>query len=372
MIREYPDISFVDTDTESIVNNLIQAYEFMTGRTLYPADPARIFILWVADIIVQQRVLIDTAAKQNVPRYAKGEYLDSLAELFFDVSRLQPGKARTTLRFYISTELPFDQLVPKGTRVTVDGEIIFETIEDLYIKSGSLYGDVIAECQTPGTIGNGFVPGQITEIIDVFPYYSSVENITESNGGSEREDDNEFYERMRSSMKSYSTAGPKGSYEYWAKTVSSAIADVKASSPKPGEVDVRILLENGELPSGEMIEAIEKALSDDKLRPLTDKVTVAAPDTVDFDIDVKFYIPRPSANSTAVIADDVEKAVDNYIKWQTEKMGRDINPSFLIAEIMKTGVKRVEVIKPAFKAVPDNAVAVLKNRNVVNGGVEDE
>lgn len=80
--RTYPDISYVETDTETIVNALIQGYEKIAGRTLYPADPARLFILWVADIIVQERVNIDFSAKQNIPRYAEGEYLDSLAELF--------------------------------------------------------------------------------------------------------------------------------------------------------------------------------------------------------------------------------------------------------------------------------------------------
>ena len=75
--RTYPDISYVETDTETIVNTLIQGYEKIAGRTLYPADPARLFILWVADIIVQERVNIDFSAKQNIPRYAEGEYLDS-------------------------------------------------------------------------------------------------------------------------------------------------------------------------------------------------------------------------------------------------------------------------------------------------------
>ena len=93
--RTYPDISYVETDTETIVNALIQGYEKIAGRTLYPADQARLFILWVADIIVQERVNIDFSAKQNIPRYAEGEYLDSLAELFKGAERLEPEKART-------------------------------------------------------------------------------------------------------------------------------------------------------------------------------------------------------------------------------------------------------------------------------------
>ena len=89
--RTYPDISYVETDTETIVNALIQGYEKIAGRTLYPADPARLFILWVADIIVQERVNIDFSAKQNIPRYAEGEYLDSLAELFKGAERPTQG-----------------------------------------------------------------------------------------------------------------------------------------------------------------------------------------------------------------------------------------------------------------------------------------
>ena len=55
------------------------------------------------DIIIQERILIDESAKQNVPRYAQGVYLDSLAEIFKDAYRLQPQAAATTFRFYLST-----------------------------------------------------------------------------------------------------------------------------------------------------------------------------------------------------------------------------------------------------------------------------
>ena len=129
--RSYPDISFVETDTEAIVNALIQSYEKFTGRTLYPADPARLFILWVADIIVQERVNIDFSAKQNVPRYAEGEYLDSLAELFKDTYRLEPEKAKTTLRYTLSIKLDTATVIPAGTRATPDGDVVFATLQDL-------------------------------------------------------------------------------------------------------------------------------------------------------------------------------------------------------------------------------------------------
>ena len=53
-----PEVEFVDTDTEALVNKLIAGYESITKRKLYPADPVRAFILWLADVIIQERVLI--------------------------------------------------------------------------------------------------------------------------------------------------------------------------------------------------------------------------------------------------------------------------------------------------------------------------
>lgn len=371
-VREYPDIHFVDTDTNTVVNALIQSYEAFTGRTLYPADPARLFILWVADIIIQERVNIDFSARQNVPRYAEGEYLDSLAELFKDAYRLEPEKAKTTLRFTLSIPLEVATIVPAGTRVTVDGEIIFQTTQALTIPAGDLFGDVEAECQTAGEIGNGFVPGQITQLIDIFPYFGSVENVSESDGGADEESDAAFYERMRESVETFSTAGPLGAYEYYAKSASALIVDVKATSPEPGEVDVRVLLSGGQLPGEEILKEVLDILNADKVRPLTDHVTVAAPETVPYDIDFTYWTQEGGAVSDDKVAENIGAAVRTFKEWQGAKMGRDVNPSYLISLLMQAGAKRVKVRSPVDTVVPDNAVAVIGETAVVNGGAENE
>lgn len=371
-VREYPDIHFVDTDTNTVVNALIQSYEAFTGRTLYPADPARLFILWVADIIIQERVNVDFSARQNVPRYAEGEYLDSLAELFKDAYRLEPEKAKTTLRFTISIPLEVATIIPAGTRVTVDGEIIFQTTQALTIPAGDLFGDVEAECQTAGEIGNGFVPGQITQLIDIFPYFGSVENVSESDGGADEESDAAFYERMRESVETFSTAGPLGAYEYYAKSASALIVDVKATSPEPGEVDVRVLLSGGQLPGEEILKEVLDILNADKVRPLTDHVTVAAPETVPYDIDFTYWTQEGGAVSDEKVAENIAAAVRTFKEWQGAKMGRDVNPSYLISLLMQAGAKRVKVRSPVDTVVPDNAVAVIGETAVVNGGAENE
>ena len=373
-VRGYPNISFVDTDTETLVNALIRSYERFTGRTLYPADPTRLFLLWIADIIIQERVNIDFSAKQNLPRYAEGEYLDSLAEIFKDTYRLEPEAARTTIRFTLSMKLDAATIIPAGTRVTAGEEIIFSTLDVLTIPAGELTGDIAAECLTVGEIGNGFVPGQISKLVDIFPYFERVENITESAGGADRESDAAFYERMRESMETFSTAGPLGAYEYYAKTASAAIADAKAIGPEeePGVVDIRILMQGGELPTQEDLNRVLETLTAERVRPLTDLVRVGAPEIVPFDIDLTYYIPKPNASGAAKISQDVESAVEKYKRWQMERMGRDINPSHLISLVMAAGAKRVDVRSPVFTVVEESAVAQVKKIAVLNGGIENE
>lgn len=384
MNREYPDIEFVETDVEVIESNMIALYEEMVNKELrkqgkrenykvYPGSPERLFIAWCAAIIIQQRVLINETAKKNVPRYAKGEYLDSLAELFKDIERLPATPAVATFRFYISAAQNQSVIIPKGTRITFDGEITFETADVLEIRAGETYGEVTGKCQTAGLVGNELAPGQVKEIVDVYDYFRKAENVTKTEGGAEKEDDESYYERMRESMESFSTAGPINGYIYHTKSVSTAIADVAATSPEAGEVDIRILLQGGEQPTQAFLEEVEAALNASDVRPLTDIVTVSMPEEDPFEIDLTYYINRNTQASTNIIDRDARAAVEDYIKWQTGKMGRDINPSYLTQLIMAAGVKRVEVRKPTFQVVEETHVAriVRETMTVLNGGIED-
>ena len=108
------------------------------------------------------------------------------------------------------------------------------------------------------------------------------------------------------------------------------------------------------------------------MRPLTDHVTVKAPETVAYNIDVTYYTQEGGAISDDVISENVNEAVGAFKKWQAEKMGRDVNPSYLIQLLMQAGVKRVEVRAPAFATVKDNQVAKIGTTTVTNGGAESE
>lgn len=372
--KEY---QFISTDTNALVSQLISAYEKIVGLTVHPASPERLFIQWIADVIIQERVMNNYTGNQNIPSRAEGSDLDALGELFYDKSRPAAQAAICTVRFHISEAQASAILVPKGTRVTdKNNTLVWETTADAYVAIGDTYVDVMVQCQTVGTIGNGYAPGQINTLVDVFNYYDHCENTTTSDDGANTDD--EYYELMRASEDAYSTAGAKGGYLYFAKQVSTEIADVVGNSPSPGQVNLYVLMSNGSIAGEEIKNAVLAACNDEYVRPMTDLVVVDDPETVPYDITFTYYIPRNTSLSAAEIEVGVNDTVAEYISWQSAKLGRDINPSYLGSLLMKTGSKRIEMSTPAYASLRDGSdntvpqVAQVGAVTITNGGYEDD
>ncbi|GIO33133.1 hypothetical protein J2TS6_42740 [Paenibacillus albilobatus] len=370
---DLPDIQFVEEDVEKVLTEIVTLYQTITKRTLFRADPEMIFLKVFAQYIVQHRVLINRVAKGELLRYASGIMLDYLGGT--DTPRLEATSARTTVRFTLSVPLVSAQLVPKGTRITQengDGSIFFETNEAAIIPPGDLTADILCVCMTPGDIGNGLLPGQLNVLVDPLPFVQSVANVTTSAGGTDREEDDHYRERIRLAPESYSTAGPEDSYIYWAKRASAAIIDVEAESPSPMEVKIVPLLEGGTIPGQEVLDAVAEAVNSRKRRPLTDRVTVSAPETVPYDINLTYYIDISRAAESATIQDAVKAAVDSYRVWQKSKLGRAINQSELIARVMQAGAQRVNVVSPVYTEVAKLQVAQDETVSVTFGGLVDD
>ncbi|UPK45902.1 baseplate J/gp47 family protein [Paenibacillus pabuli] len=324
-------------------------------------------------MILLQRVLIDQTAKSQLLRYAKGYMLDYLGD-FTNTPRLAASYATTRLYFTLSTELASAQVIPAGTRVSPDGaegEIYFATNTTIVIPPGQLTGFVAARCLTAGEIGNDFDLDTIDTLIDPIPFVEFVGNTTISAGGADEEEDEPYKERIRLSNDSYSTAGPVDGYIYWAKTASAAIVDVAAISPAPTEVTIIPLLENGELPTQEILDLVAAALSPRNRRPLTDKVTVQRPDIVDYEINVTYFVHEDNIANLASIQAAVNQAVADYAVWQKSKLGRDINPSELVKRMLQAGADRVDqpTMLPEYKILTDLQVAREAEPVVIFGGL---
>ena len=379
MSNRNPEYQFIPTDTETIVAILVAMYETMTGTSVRPASPEMQFVRWVSNIIIQERVLNNYTGNQNIPSRAEGENLDALAELTYLHDRPESKAATCKMRFSISEAQDTAILIPAGTRITdADGTLTWETIEDVYVPIGDTGVEVLARCQTVGLVGNGYAAGQINALVDVYDYYSECANITASEGGADRATDDEYYELIRASMDAYSCAGARGGYIYWAKQVSTEIADVVANSPTPGVVKIYVLMEDGTLAGEQMKSDVLAACNADEKRPLTDQVFVEDAEVVLYDINFTYYLQTGRTKSAAEIAAAVNAAVEQYKAWQCARLGRDINPDELREYLYHTGIKRIELTSPAFTVLRDGKdktvpqVAAVGTVTITNGGYEDE
>ena len=366
-------VNFLETDAETIRSQIITGFEKASGDTLAAGDPRRLFLLSIADVIIQQRTAINLAAQQNLLSYAQGGYLDALGQLLA-VERMAESKAVTTIEFTLSQALGSVYTIPAGTQVT-NGVVTFETDEDLLIPIGQTKGEVSASCTVAGPVGNDYLAGQINTIVTPMTFVSGAQNTTITTGGADAESDPDFADRIRLAPNSFSVAGPEKAYVYHAKSVSPAIIDVKVDSPTPGEVDVYVLLTDGTLPTEDTLEQIEAHLSDEDIRPLTDYVVVKAPTASNYEIELHYWISQEDSSKAAQIQADVEAAVEQYRLWQQTKIGRDITPGKLLQLVFAAGASRVDnsKLKPAtWKKLEAMQVAQCTKVSVVYEGYKDE
>lgn len=369
-LKNLPDLSFAESNPAAIENEILSAYEAAAGRSLAKGDPVRLFLLAIAAVIVQQRVLIDYAAKQNLLAYAAGDNLEHIGVLV-GAERLPATAARATLRITLAKAREKSTLIPAGVRVTAGDNVLFMTAEAASVPAGETEIEVAGVCVEKGAAGNGYAAGEIHKIVDPQPFVAAIANVTATEGGSDAEIDEAYRERIRKAPESFSCAGPVGAYEYHARQASALIEDVSVASPSPGCVEVRPLLAGGVLPGEEILNAVDAALQDSRVRPLTDKVCVRVPEAVAYDIDLTYWIDRADVTNAAAIQAAAEQAVEAYALWQKAKLGRDINPSELIYRLREAGVKRAEVRAPSFTAVTTAQVATAGEITVAFGGLED-
>ena len=365
------DISFAEKDPDVITQEVLNLYTSLTGRELARSDPVRLFLDAVILIIIQQRNLIDYAAKQNLLAYAEGDYLEHIGAML-GVSRLEAKPAKCTLTFTAESTSGNDRVIPAGAR-TARRNDVFLTDTDCVIPAEELTGEVNATAQTPGASLNGLLPGEINSLLDALPFRVRVSNSSITTGGSDIEGDENLRERIQIAPESFSSAGPKNAYTYWALTANPDIADVAVIGPPviaPGHVDLYPLMKNGELPSSEVLEQVYEVCNREDIRPDTDYLTVKSPVVVNYNLDVKFWVDERKASSAVLLAAQVEAAAKAWVLWQKSALGRDINPSELVHRMVDAGAKRVEVITPEFRVLEDWEVGIAENVTISYAGLE--
>lgn len=362
-------IQFLETDALGIYNTTLEEFTDWIGEALYPGDERRIFAETVAMILMNVYSKIDDAAKQRLLRYARGEVLDAIGERLH-VERLPPEAAADTFRFSVEEARQQNIVIPQGTRMTQDGEIYFATDNVAIIEAGQLYIDVQGTCMTAGEAYNNIDSGGITTLVDKIPYVS-VTNLNGTAGGDDGEPyteggDARYRERIHLAPASFSVAGPNEAYKYYTLSANSQIVDAYIDVPSACVVNIYPILAGGEIPSEDILSEVEEVLSADDIRPLTDQVTAVAPSQVTYDIELTYYCTEENEAAAVMLIETEGGVIDNYIAWQSESLGRDINPDMLRGLIMSPSghdmdgdrvVEYVDITKPVRTSLTKKQVA---------------
>ncbi|WP_019672321.1 baseplate assembly protein [Psychrobacter lutiphocae] len=158
------------------------------------------------------------------------------------------------------------------------------------------------------------------------------------------ETDDQLRTRIRLAPESYATTGSRQAYIYHTLSTSAEIIDAEAIRGEEGNVYIHILTETGVV-SDELKQAVLNNTSDEKKRPLSDRVHVLNGEKYQFNLNVKVY-PLSQANPHSVLQSVKDKA-QAYIDNLQKKLGQDVVPSQIIDVLSSSDIWQVEVIAPS-------------------------
>ena len=315
----------------------------------------------------------DAKGRMEMLKTSTGDALDALAALV-GLTRKEANRATATVRFTLSEAQSGATAIPTGTRVKSEDGKYFNTVEYGEIAAGETYTDVVVQAEEAGADSNGILSGGIKILVDPIAYVASVSNTTPSTGGLDAEDDDSLTRRIYLAPSVYSGAGPRDAYEYSAREWRGDVADVRIVSPLPDEVNIYFVIEdeNGlRVPNSTELTAMADYLDDETIRPLCDKVTALAPDEVEYAITVKYWIAESDQRSVSEIQSRIAAAVADFQTWQ-RKLGRDINPTELIARLREAGAKRVTLTAPVDTVIDTTELPKCTGATATYGGLEDD
>ena len=328
------ELHYINYDPETMWNAMHRTYIEAGGDILYPGNEKEILLRAVLAIGTAIAATVDNALRMATRKYAQGEYLDLYGEEH-NCPRIEAEKAKATV------EITFQatgtaQMIEAGTELTADGVVLYHLTEDIEHTGTAQTVSAEIECSQAGAIGNGLANGTQMQFIQSYGAVLSVYTTSDAAGGQDREEQEEFRERIGTQGMTVNTTGPSSAYEAAAEAVSSLVLDAKAINDGAGSVGVYLVLADG-ANSASIIQAVTAALSPTDVRPLNDNVQVQLATEVEYELNPTIYYP-----SGANLSDAISEAIADYKSWQDHTIGRAFNPDKLTAALFQLGVTRVQ------------------------------
>lgn len=164
--------------------------------------------------------------------------------------------------------------------------------------------------------------------------------------------------RTRQRIIGFANAGGAAHYRYWALSASPEVADVEVDSPEPGRVRISVLAkgEADTVPDA-VLDAVRAVVLRDDIRVLTDTVEVVPAVLIPVTVAARIWLypDTPMAAFEAIGARFKEAlAAQSGLGW-------DLTPSWVIGELQRPGVHKVELLAPTtdIRANANQAVRLM-------------
>lgn len=324
----YPKI-IEELDFEKLLKDYEELFKsfFKESVELLESDPFKAVLEALAyrEMIIRAR--INESIKATYLHYASGSDLDNVVANGYLITRLQGVKPTAKVEFELNTLLNYDVIIPKGAIFSNEKAEIAVLKEDVIIKKDTAKAEGILELDE-------FVQSKDTKtefLQTPLPFVAKIKQLSVFSGGASEESDEALRERAIMSVHRFSTAGSEKGYIYHALSASAKVASIKALNNGAGKVRVIIKSEDENT-----IEEVQKYLSADEVRPLTDEASVELAKKREFIIEAKLLLLELSrANEISEKINALQKDFDLSV---------DLALGFIYKCLHQDGVYKSEIL----------------------------
>ena len=164
--------------------------------------------------------------------------------------------------------------------------------------------------------------------------------------------------RTRQRIIGFANAGGAAHYRYWALSASPEVADVEVDSPEPGRVRISVLAKGEEQTvSNAVLDAVRAVVLRDDIRVLTDTIEVVPAELMPVTVHARLWLypDAPMETLTSI------QAVFAFTLAACAGLGWDLTRSWIIGQLQRAGVHKVELLSPTtdIRVAANQAVRLL-------------
>ncbi len=154
------------------------------------------------------------------------------------------------------------------------------------------------------------------------------------------EGDDSLRERTQMAWEGLSTAGPRNSYIFHARSADGQVADATAESPEPAEavVTVQSILGDG-IADPALLAKVAAYLSDEDRRPVADRLTVQSAEVINYRVKATLFLSTSGPESELIVAAAQAKLL--MFVHQRRRLGLEVSESIIHASLHVEGVRKV-------------------------------